>query len=413
MIILDKKIIAIAVVAVIIVAAAAVVVFSSGDKEDDTVSIVGRISTDGSGLYVKEGIDASKMVTIVNEEPKSGAYLGGNGTWVVFHKEAWGGMVIGDPGASTIQHVHLAAIVETMGLNFVQYTTGASLDKDTVYYVPDIVSYAKFVSSLATNKDLAGAIAWEPQYSVALVKGCTGVATTNQMFPGHTCCVVGANNSYLESHTEDAVRFLAGYVESVEKMSAALKAGSGEAYDEVLKIAKDRVTLPDGLTDAEKEETMKAAFKLVVYKYADTTDKNAADPLSQLKSDIVQLSEDLYKTGQMKNDYKALGFATEEEFGDKFVQSQYMKSAMNLKKDSSYETVTVSVAYIGGAISQLALHYGIALGIFESYGVNVELNTQASGPGVYTAINNGSSQFGLIGAPPMTINAMNSESVKP
>ncbi len=414
MIILDKKIIAIAVVAIVIVAAAAAVVLSSGEKDKEELSIVGRVNTDGSGLFVKEGVDASKMVTIVNEEPKSGAYLGGNGTWVVFNKEAWGGLVIADPGASTIQHVQLSTIVETMGLDFVQYTNGTSLDKNAVYYLPGIGKYADFTSKLGTTPALSGAIFWEPQFSVALLDGCFAVATTNQMFPGHTCCVIGANNSYMESHENETVRFLAAYIESVEKMTAAIKEGSGAAYDEVIKVAKDKVSLPTDLTDAQKEEAIKDAFKLVVYKYADTTDKNASDPLAQLKKDVTQLSQDLYETGQMKNDYKALGFATGEEFGNKFVQSQYMKSAMNYQKESSYDDkATITVAVIGGDIHQLAIHYGMALGIFENYGIDVKISSQQAGPAVYTAIHNGECQFGFIGAPPMTINSMNAEEVRP
>lgn len=410
---LDKKIIAIAIVAVVIVAAAAVVLINgNSNKDEDQLSIIGRVNTDGSGIFVKEGVDASALVTVVTEKPTSGYYLGGNGTWVVFNKEAWGGMVFGDPGAATIQHVQLNTVADTMGLKFVQYTNGTSLSSDTLYYIPGVASYASFVSTLNTTPAMSGAIFWEPQYSVALIDGCSSVATTNQMFPGHTCCVIGADTSYISGHSEETVRFLAAYIASVEKMTMAIQEGSGAAYDEVISIAKNKVALPDNLTDAQKEEAIKDAFELVVYKYADSTDKNVADPLADLKKDVASLAQELYAGGQIKNDYKALGFDSANALADKFVQSQYIKDAMGYERASSYDSkVNVKVAVIGGDIHQLAIHYGMATGIFESYGVNITLSSQTNGPAVYTAIHNGDCQFGFIGAPPMTINAMNAKEI--
>ena len=125
--------------AVVVIAAAVVMFVPKGDK-DDQLSIVGRVNTDGSGIFVKEGVDASALVTVVDEKPTSGAYLGGNGTWVVFNKEAWGGMVFGDPGAATIQHVQLNTIADTMGLKFIQYTNGTKTASDTLYFIPGVAS---------------------------------------------------------------------------------------------------------------------------------------------------------------------------------------------------------------------------------------------------------------------------------
>ena len=408
---MDKKIIAVAIVAVVVIAAAVVMFVPKGDK-DDQLSIVGRVNTDGSGIFVKEGVDASALVTVVDEKPTSGAYLGGNGTWVVFNKEAWGGMVFGDPGAATIQHVQLNTIADTMGLKFVQYTNGTKTASDTLYFIPGVASYASFKSTLATTPAMQGAIFWEPQYSVALIDGCSSVANTNQMFPGHTCCVVAADHSYIANNSDETVRFLAAYVESVNKMTAAISDKSSPEYAEVIRVAKDKVALPNELTNEQKEQAIVDAFGLVVYKYADSTDKNIADPLADLKKDIASLAQDLYAGNLIKNSYKDLGFDSVDALAEKFVQSQYIKDAMSYEKASSYDsTVKIKVAVIGGDIHQLAIHYGIDQKIFESYGVSVELSSQLNGPAVYTAIHNGDCQFGFIGAPPMTINTMNAKEI--
>ena len=47
---MDKKIIAVAIVAVVVIAAAVVMFVPKGDK-DDQLSIVGRVNTDGSGIF--------------------------------------------------------------------------------------------------------------------------------------------------------------------------------------------------------------------------------------------------------------------------------------------------------------------------------------------------------------------------
>ena len=208
------------------------------------------------------------------------------------------------------------------------------------------------------------------------------------------------------------VRFLAAYVESVNKMTAAISDKSSPEYAEVIRVAKDKVTLPNELTNEQKEQAIVDAFGLVVYKYADSTDKNVADPLADLKKDIASLAQDLYAGNLIKNSYKDLGFDSVDALAEKFVQSQYIKDAMSYEKASSYDsTVKIKVAVIGGDIHQLAIHYGIDQKIFESYGVSVELSSQLNGPAVYTAIHNGDCQFGFIGAPPMTINTMNAKEI--
>lgn len=409
---------AVGIVAVLLIAAVAVY-FVTKDKDngdeptvtDNDMSIIGRVNTDGSGIYFKAGENAADYVTKVNVEPTSGAYLGGNGTWIVFNSSAWGGKVIGDPGEATIQHVQLGEIAKVMGLKFLKYTVGSSLSDDTLYYLPGVNNYANFKSTIVTTPALIGAFNWEPQYSIASADGCVGIAITNDMFPGHTCCVIGASHKYIANHTDETVRFLAAYIESVDRMTAAIEAGSGADFDKLISVAKEKVAMA-GLSDDQKMEAILSAFGLVKYTYADTTDKTVADPLASLKADIANLAESFYPT-TVKNSYSDLGFSSSNALAEKFVQSSYIKDAMNYEKKASYDKVKISVSVINGDIHQLAIHYGKALGIFDSYGIEVETVGQGNGPAVYTAIHNGVSQFGFIGAPPMTINAMNAKEITP
>lgn len=406
---MNTKIVAVAIVAVLVVAAVGVGIYTLDKKDDDReVNVIGRVNTDGSGIFVKEGVDANAMVTIQNTEPTSGAYLGGNGTWVVFNKEAWGGLVIGTPGAATIQHVQLKEIANLMDLNFVQYQKGQTTSADTLYYAPGIGNYAAFESELKTNPALAGSIMWEPQYSIALIDGCKKVATTNEMFPGHTCCVVASSHAYTSSHNDETVRFVAAYVESVNRMTAAIAAGSGDDYDKVYEVARAKVAMPTYMDDAMMNDAISRAFALVNYTYGDN---NGDDPLSKLKSDMADVANKMYEAKNVSKSISDLGFKSDAEYGEKLVDSSFLKSALSYDKKDSYDEAKITVAVINGDIHQLAIHYGMALGIFDSYGIEIELSGQAGGPGVFTAVSNGKAQFGFIGAPPLTINGINNGNI--
>ncbi len=401
---MNNKIVAVAIVAVVAIAAVGVY-FVLNNDDDSEMNVIGRVNTDGSGIFVVPGTEgADKMAKIVNtvEEP-SEPHFGVSGKWVVFDKEAWGGKIITTPGPATIQHVQLKQIADTMGLKFVQYQNGTTVSNDTLYFHPGVGNYAKFKSE-ALNLNLTGGIMWEPQFSIAQIQGsCLPVATTNDLFPGHTCCVVASSHAYTSSHEDETVRFLAAYMKSVDLMTAAIEAGSGAEYDKVFEVAREKVSMT-GLTVEQKNEAIKDAFNLVVYKYAD--DVNADDPLAQLKKDMADVANSMYESKQVGKTISDLGM-TEESYGNAVVDSSFMKKALTYEKKDSYDTAKINVAIIEGDIHQLAIHYGIALGIFAEYGIDIELSGQSGGPQVFTAIYNGNSQFGFIGAPPFTINSIN------
>lgn len=418
---MDKKILAIVVVVIVIVAAAAVVVVATGDDDDDEdvsgMSIIGRVNTDGSGIYVLADYADTEFVTIKDTlESGDDYYLGEEGAYVVLNKEAWAGQVFGVPGTATIQYVHLQQIAETMGLDYVAYTVDTTIDSNTLYYVSGISTYAGFVSGVETYPAMIGAIIWEAQYSVALVDGCVGVVTTNELFPGHTCCIIGATNEYLAENSDTVIRFLAAYIETVDRLNAAIEAGSGDDYETLLEVAVESVTMPDSLSSDEQIEAIVSAFQYVVYTYADASYDGSGDPLSDLVDDVADLAVSLYDGGNISNSYSDLGFDSATELAEKFVDSSYLVSALEYEKEDSYSsTTTITVAVIAGDIHQLAIHFGIELGIFADYGLNIELSSQSAGPGVYTALtldtSSGGADIGFLGAPPMTINSMNNEDI--
>ncbi len=406
---MDKKVLAVLAVVVIVVAAAGIYLATQNDKESNDYNIIGRVNTQGSGIFFNEGTDVSEYYQILEdgEAAPSGWVIVGN---VALNPSAWGGKIFADPGLATIQHVQLGQLAEAMNLNFLAYSVGMSLNQNTLYFVPNVSSYALYESQLQVNK-FTGGFMWEAQVSVATVDGCAGPLTTNDLFPNHTCCVIGGVGSWMESHQDATIRFLAAYVEAVDSMNAAIRAGAGsEAYENLMSIALQKVSMPDGMSDADKREAIASALNIVTYTYCD--DPDAADPLSALRADIADLVEQF--GGGNNKSYSDLGFDSAEALADVFVNSSYMASALDPNYTMNKEDkTTINVSVITGDIHQLAIHYGIAMKIFEDYGITVEVKYQTNGPGVYGDLANGTSQFGFIGAPPMTTNCLNNNNISP
>ena len=93
---MDKKAMyAIIVVAILVVAGmAAVIAMNNGEKEQSSknyINVVGRINTDGSGIYLKEGEKASDYIETVDVKPTSGEkYIEVGDKFIVFKAENWG-----------------------------------------------------------------------------------------------------------------------------------------------------------------------------------------------------------------------------------------------------------------------------------------------------------------------------------
>lgn len=411
---MDKKILAVVAVVIIIVAAAGayLALGMNHGSDDKEINIIGRVNTDGSAIVAKPDVDVNALMTVttgevVGDEPY--IYDKATNTTYTFHPEAWGGMIVGTPGVNAIQQIQMQDFVtNTLGLKYVPYSVGAALEDDTVYYNYSINSYDK----MANTPEVTIAIMWEPQCALAQVMGdYTIMVTTNVLFPGHTCCVLAGTHSWMSSHVDETVRFLAAYNKAVDQMNKVIseKDTNKAAYDELMSIAVSNIAFPAGTTEDQKVEVIEKAWEIVRYKSCD--DFGAADPLAQLKVDIADLVNDLYANGNIDKNAADLGFSSSTAFADKFVDSSYMEQAADCQPTGDESTATITVAVISGDIHQLAIHYANAIGIFEEYGIEINLSMQPNGDGVAVALENGTAQIGFIGAPPLTIKVINSEYV--
>ncbi len=410
---MDNKIIAIAVAAILIIAGVGLALSMGGGSQtsDKEINVLARVNSEGSGMYLRSSENPDDYLEVLSlddkYEPKDGDKVVENERYkLVFHTEAWGGKVFGTPGLATIQHVHLSKIVTTMlDMEFVQYKATTELKDDVVYFSPDYPSFGNFKDKAY----LTGAFNWEVQYSLAIDNGCVGLFMTDQIFPEHTCCLLAGNERFTSANPDVTVRFIAAYIESVNTINDIIKNKVGTPeYDELVKLGVEKTGLATTAAGANNpEQVVKDALQNITYLYGD--DDNAADPLSALKTDLTGLVDEFAASGALKVKPTDLGFKETKDFVNRFVNSSYLKSALKYTPVEYDTKVTVNVAAIAGDIHQIAVHFGMEKNIFDKYGISVNVMPASNGPGVATALQNGSADFGLIGAPPITTITLNSK----
>lgn len=255
------------------------------------------------------------------------------------------------------------------------------------------------------NPTPTGYIIWEAQYSVGMEKGYEGLALTNDLFSGHTCCIIGASNAYAVNNANTVAVFLKTYSQAVDRINAALADTSSDDYKKLLEISEKRVAMPDGMTKEEKLNAIKSALNNVSYLYAD----DAAGNLSDLRTDVATLAQSLYDGGSIQKSATDLEFTGYTDLANKFVNDTYIKKAMDGDYTPLSSKTNISVSAIKGDIHQIAMWFAKDGGLFDAANLNVDIGAQNNGPAVYTQLKNGEADIGLLGAPPMTIRSMNSD----
>jgi len=250
-----------------------------------------------------------------------------------------------------------------------------------------------------TGKLDAG-ILWEPQFtSIIGATGFSKLVLTNDLFPDHTCCNIVGVKSYISSHQDVTERVLAAYVKAVGFVNEALS-GDAAKYNQLINICKDVVGT------SISEETIKDALEGITYTYIDSD-----NTLNKLKADIASLADSLIEMGLLRHTLSDLGFNYSSQFASAFVDDGYLVNAVK-RLEAGDPTlvggnVTVTIAVISGDIHQIAVHVAKALGYFSDYHVTVKVSAATNGPGVAVAVQNGTAQFGVLGAPPATSTAIN------
>ena len=390
---MDNKLFVTIIAVTLVIAGVSFAAFKYNAEEDDVddsnmFNIISRVNSEGSGLYIKSSIATGSGMPERNGAP----FFESDWTVSEDNAAAWGGLVFGTPGTSSIQHTQLAELASLMGLNFTLYSTNASKDPNTLYYDSGITS----ANVALTNYVIDGGILWEPQYQL-IVENSSGkfkpLALTNDVFEGHTCCVIAGNSAYMKSHEDVTERFLAGYVRAVEDVRDVLSNKGSDEYNAFVDFVMQKVPAFNG-----NEVLAEAALDNITYLYADDPSGN----LFGLEEDISDL---IIGLGSLNVFTKPVN--NPQMFAEEFVTHTYLKKAIAEDYDVNGRA-TVKVAVINGDIHQIAVHWGIQQGFFDDVNITVSIVGSTNGAGVATALVNGEAIFGFLGAPPATITTINS-----
>ena len=280
-------------------------------------------------------------------------------------------------------------------------TTQITMEKKQMYAIAvvAILIIAGIAVALVLTKDKSGGGDDREPY--------VGLALTNDLFSGHTCCIIGARAGYLDGNSDTVKAFLDAYSDAVVEISMALKDKSSQNYTKLIDVAKNRVAMPDSLTDDQKKAAIESALGNVTYLYADDIDGE----MTELVSDVASLAESLYNGKQIEKSAADLGFDSYEDLAEAFVDDSYMMDAVTEQYVKPEKKVTIKIAAIEGDIHQIAMWYAKDTGIFGNYNIDITVSGQAGGPGVYTALNSADCDIGFLGAPPMTIRSMNNADI--
>ena len=392
----NKSLCSVLIVLIVMVSLCSVIIVheTTGESKNDVqgeYNILARVNTEGSGIYIKDDVLSTRGGASAFYNTSTYEITDAN-------KAAWGGLVVGTPGAATIQHVQMQQIAESAGLIFTLYQDGMVTDSDHMYYVATM-SNASIVTGYTGQLD-AG-ILWEPQYSKIInSSGFSQLVLTNDLFPGHTCCNIVGVKDYINSHADVTERVLAAYVKAAQYVQYAVNHVGSDEYNQLVSIAQDVVGTSIDVP------TIKDALSRITYAYVD-----GDGTLNGLKSDVANLADSLISMGLLRHDLSDLGFHYSSQFANAFVDEGYLMHAIE-RFDAADPTLAganaiVTIAVIAGDIHQIAIHVANALGYFEENHITVSISAATNGPGVAVAVQNGTAQFGVLGAPPATSTAIN------
>ena len=123
--------------------------------------LVARVNSEGSGLYINSNVLDNPNASVLKRNGTAFFSVDGDEYTVSSaNAKAWGGLVYGTPGTTSIQHIQLLTLATEMGLNVKQYMVGTSIESDTLYWVTNLANYQTITGDPTIN---AGII-WEPQF---------------------------------------------------------------------------------------------------------------------------------------------------------------------------------------------------------------------------------------------------------
>jgi NitT/TauT family transport system substrate-binding protein len=239
---------------------------------------------------------------------------------------------------------------------------------------------------------VAGGISWEPYCSDSIIAGTAHVVEwSNDIWPGHPCCIVAAKTTYLNEHSDLVLRLLKAHIEANLWMADALAHPDGENFTKLMEM---------GAAFSGRNVTIvESAVEHIKFGYVMTAqDESWFANFTQMFIDVGQITT-------------LGGYASIDAFIADFVNSTAVDDAMAIQPS---ETIVnpdnpLRLGFLAGDLHQfarvVAMNSTVFGGktLFEKYGLNVESANPAgytNGPAVMDAFAANVIDMGYLGSPP-------------
>lgn len=263
----------------------------------------------------------------------------------------------------------------------------------TIYWlsVPPVSQQA----SLAAGT-IQGGVSWEPYCSDSIVGGTAhAVIWSNEVWPGHPCCVVVVKTSFLNSNPDLVARTVRAHIDANNWIVDALANPTSENYTKLMQMGAD--------FSKRNVTVVEAAVEHIGFSY-NLTDQ-VMDGLEMFTSLFAELGQ-ITSLG---------GFATVEDFVNNLTDTNVLSEAMSVQPSDTI-LGTVNLGYLAGDLHQFARVVAMNATVFgdkslyEKYGVNVVPSNPAgylNGGAVMDAFAAGTVDVGYLGAPPTILKRIN------
>jgi ABC-type nitrate/sulfonate/bicarbonate transport system substrate-binding protein len=282
-----------------------------------------------------------------------------------------------------------------------------------LYLMPDRDDSVKYVVVTPTQMgdwlqagDGSAYIAWEPFVSSATVDGYgTVLRWSNEIMPGHPCCVVVLSNDFAATPDgyELTLRFMKAHVETTEWMLAALEDKNSADYRLLVNMSV-AFTLRDADVVEEAMEHVKFGWQM------DSAFREALEQFTEMYVDTGVVEE---------GTVEERGYENVTDFITTYVNGSYLEEAGSISESPTILNPDdpIRLGFLAGDIHQLAQYVaanssvlGGDMSMFEKYGLNVVAAAGApytNGGNEMDAFVAGHVDIGYLGAPPAILKKLN------
>ena len=209
------------------------------------------------------------------------------------------GKTVAVPSRSSVQYFLLLKLAESEGVDI----------KDIA--VIEMTPLANMKIKMEKG-EISGFVAWEPFVSDAVISGVGKLlASSNDIWPHHVCCVLVVSNSFAADHRDLVVNFLRAHMEATEWINNAKSNQNSTEYRLLIDIAVHFT--------GRSPEVIESALKLIDYKFEmDQTFMNSFKAFAEklIQYNIVPLEK-----------LNERGYGDIDSFVTKYLNSRFLEEA--------------------------------------------------------------------------------------